>query len=166
MNTYESTLRSEWKVIPGWAKALAALLAVCVAVLLNIGLMREANPPPVAFRAFLTVFAPAIIAIFVLMVGYVNSDAGRRSMSRALWTLIVIFVPNALGFILYFLLRKPLLLTCPRCAATVRPDFNFCPKCDCKLAPMCPACSRAVQPGDLFCAHCGADLRSSPLART
>ena len=48
----------------------------------------------------------------ILMIGYVNVDSKRRGMNSLLWTLLVIFVPKALGFIAYFLLRKPLLMPC------------------------------------------------------
>jgi hypothetical protein len=166
MSNHESTFRTELSIIPGWAKVLAVACAGSIVVLVLWAMGREPKAPPFGLQVFFAVFAAVITAVLVLLIGFVNRDAGRRGMSRVAWTLIVIFVPNALGFILYFLLRKPLLLTCPRCAATVLPDFNFCPKCDYKLAPTCPSCSRAVQPGDLFCAHCGADLRSSQPART
>jgi hypothetical protein len=166
MNGRESTFRSEMSIIPGWAKVLAVAFAICLLLLVPELIRRDPTPPPKAAQYLIAAVGAMVIAVLVLLIGYVNRDAGRRGMSRVAWTLIVIFVPNALGFILYFLLRKPLLQTCPRCAAVVRPDFNFCPKCDCKLATTCPACSRAVEPGDLFCAHCGADLRSSPPTRT
>jgi hypothetical protein len=155
----ESTFGSEFRVVPGWAKLLALVCAVSTVFLLSWVFGRESAPPPPALQAFMQVLVATVVAGLVLLIGYVNRDAGRRGMSRAAWTLIVIFVPNALGFILYFLLRKPIQGSCPGCGAAVRPDFNFCPKCDHKLAPICASCSRPVQPGDLYCAHCGASVK-------
>jgi predicted amidophosphoribosyltransferase len=91
-------------------------------------------------------------------------------MSVALWTLIVIFVPNAIGFILYFLLRQPLiyfllrwplLINCPQCGATLNPSFNHCPKCKFNLHPTCPECKHAVQTGDAFCPYCARGLKGA-----
>jgi hypothetical protein len=66
---------------------------------------------------------------FILALGYVYGDAKRRGMSPALWTLIVFMVPNLVGFLLYFLLRKPLLEPCPRCGQGIAPGLAFCPSC-------------------------------------
>jgi hypothetical protein len=102
--------------------------------------------------------AGAVLAFFVLLVGYVNRDAARRGMNVTLWTLLVIFVPDAIGFILYFLMRQPLRIPCPKCGAVADPAFNFCPRCKFNLHLACPACHRAVQPGDLYCPFCANHL--------
>ena len=47
-------------------------------------------------------------AAYVLSLGYVYGDAARRGMSPVLWTLAALLAPNLLGFLFYFLLRKPL----------------------------------------------------------
>jgi RNA polymerase subunit RPABC4/transcription elongation factor Spt4 len=102
---------------------------------------------------------PAFFLSFLtLMMGYVNVDARRRGMNRLLWTLLVIFIPNAIGFILYFLLRSPIRLDCPKCGAIVNPQTNYCPSCRHSFHPTCPECKSSVKPGDTFCANCwGAD---------
>ena len=119
-----------------------------------------ASDPKAPFwaRECLVLLAGGVLAVFVLLIGYVNRDAGRRGMSRLLWTLIAIFVPNALGIVLYFILRKPRLGSCPQCGTHVEPGFGFCPKCRYRLQPVCPQCQRGVQPGDVFCPYCGGAL--------
>jgi len=69
-----------------------------------------------------------VLCVLILLVGYVNGDAKRRGMSRALWTVIAIFVPNGIRIILYFLLREPLMQTCSQCHAQVRSTLPFCPR--------------------------------------
>src|SRR5215510_6590414 len=115
---------------------------------------RESDAP-VPFRILLSFVPGTIVAFLTLMVGYVNKDAGRRGMNRTLWTLLVIFIPNAIGFILYFLLRSPLRIDCPKCGTVVHPGVNFCPACRYGFHPTCPQCRATVRPGDTFCPNCG-----------
>lgn len=68
-------------------------------------------------------------AAFVLALGYVYGDAARRGMSPGLWTLIAFMVPNLVGFLLYFLLRTPLLKPCRQCGQGIAPGLAFCPSC-------------------------------------
>lgn len=160
MNSQKTTFRNEWRVVPGWSKLLGLLLGAALAVFLFWNFGREPSPPALPFQIFLALFATVILSVLVMLIGYVNRDAGRRGMSRTLWTLVVIFVPNALGFILYFLLRQPLLGACPECGASVKPEFTFCPRCAARLLPTCPACNQAVSLADQFCTHCGAPVRA------
>jgi hypothetical protein len=85
-------------------------------------------------------------------------------MTGWVWVLVAIFVPNALGFIAYFLLRKPLAARCPYCGAIVASEYVHCPSCGHKLAPNCPSCGRAVHVGDVYCPYCGHALQ--PTAST
>jgi hypothetical protein len=101
-----------------------------------------------------------VLGCYAVLIGYINQDAGRRSMSRLLWTLIAIFVPNGLGIVLYFVLRKPRTAHCPQCDAEVEPGFSFCPRCSYKLSPSCPRCQRVVGVNDVYCPYCGTSLRN------
>ncbi|MGH9777137.1 MAG: PLDc N-terminal domain-containing protein, partial [Candidatus Acidiferrales bacterium] len=121
----QSTFKSELKIIPpaGWLAAgffLLCWFAVVMPFILG-------TVQPTAALGGLLTFAGVILSIWVLMVFYVNADSGRRQMNRLLWTLLVIFIPNAIGFIIYFVIRKPIARPCPKCQAPVRPEFVFCP---------------------------------------
>ena len=152
-------IAEEVKVIPWWAIGLAVLLFAGVQVLMHVVLFRlDQHPAPLAWRIFIGFMAGAALACFVLLVGYVNRDARRRGMNVALWTVLVIFVPYAVGFIIYFLMRQPLRIACPKCGAMADPAFNFCPKCKFNLHPACPECHRAVQAVDLYCPFCAKEL--------
>jgi len=70
-----------------------------------------------------------IFAILALALGFVYGDARRRNMPAVPWTLIALFVPNLLGFLLYFVLRKPIASPCPQCGQAITPDQRFCPWC-------------------------------------
>jgi len=69
------------------------------------------------------------VAAFVLALGYVYGDALRRGMSPRLWTLAAALVPNLVGFLLYFLVRNPLLEPCGSCGRGMAAGQAFCPAC-------------------------------------
>jgi RNA polymerase subunit RPABC4/transcription elongation factor Spt4 len=71
---------------------------------------------------------------------------------------VAIFVPNALGIILYFILREPILGACTRCGTLAKAEYAFCPKCGEARGPACPRCRKAVEQGWTVCAYCGARL--------
>jgi len=75
-----------------------------------------------------------------------------------LWTLLVILVPNCLGFLAYFLLRKPLIQYCPQCGDRVERGFHFCSKCGCELSPSCGSCGNPVSREYVICPYCGKSL--------
>jgi len=114
--------------------------------------------PPQLLVVLLGIFGGGLFACMILLIGYVNGDARRRGMNRVLWTLLAIFIPNGIGILLYFLLRKPRILTCPQCGAVVEPGFGFCPQCRHSLNATCPQCRRGVLAGGRFCPYCSAEI--------
>ena len=109
---------------------MAWVLAVVFFVIVQICLLvlvphycHTSDVPPMPWLALISLFGGAILAIIILMIGYVNVDSKRRGMNSLLWTLLVIFVPKALGFIAYFLLRKPLMMPCPELQHAGRVGF-------------------------------------------
>jgi hypothetical protein len=160
----KTSLKEELKLIhpAGWGLAgVVLLLWLAIALPTITGLiMRESNPPPISFFIILLTLAAFVMSAAVLLVFYVNVDAKRRGMNRLLWTLLVIFVPNGIGFIVYFVLRKPIALACPKCSATVNADYSYCPACQTELAKTCPACHHGVKPDWLNCAYCGKTLEA------
>ncbi len=128
---------------------MTVLLYVGMAILF-VGFVLQQKPEPASWplwgKALFTVFVPLPLSILILVIGYVYGDAKRRGMRYVLWTLLAIFIPNAIGIILYFILRDPLLVPCRACGTLARGTFAFCPKCGGALAPACPSCRRSVEP--------------------
>jgi len=75
-------------------------------------------------------------AAFFLALAYIYGDAKRRQMPAWAWVIAAFFIPNLIGFILYFVFRRPL------------------------LAP-CSSCGRPTRRGEAFCSHCGGSQASS-----
>jgi apolipoprotein N-acyltransferase len=157
-----TTLKAELRIIPAIGWVLAALLVLfwfLVPMPWFLGTVKpKPSEPPIELLAAFLGFAGLVLGIWMLMVAYVSADAKRRQMNRLLWTLMVIFIPNAIGFIIYFVLRQPIARPCPKCRTPVRPEFVFCPACGQELAAKCPGCKRAVEAGWAACAFCGARL--------
>ena len=150
----------EVRIISPWAWAIAILVLLALPIGMAFLVSHDPARPPLGMVVPLTLIPATLLACYILLIGYVNQDAGRRGMSRTLWTVIAIFIPNALGIVLYFVLRKPRLLRCPHCGEVLDPGYGFCPACRYRLNPACPQCQRGVSLRDRYCPYCGADLRN------
>lgn len=113
----------------------------------------------------MTAFIPvtilfAVILMIPVMIGvYVYRDANRRGMNAILWTLVAVFAPSLIGFIIYLLVRDSYSnLRCPTCDTPVKDSFVVCPQCGTKLRPSCPNCSAPVEPGWKLCPQCASPL--------
>jgi RNA polymerase subunit RPABC4/transcription elongation factor Spt4 len=153
-------IREEFRLIPKTLVAVAVLVFLGMhALLLLVAFRHDPHAPPVAVQELIAALAGSVLAFFIMLIGYVNRDAKRRGMNPTLWTLLVIFIPDAIGFIIYFVVREPIWGACPQCGATVNPAFNYCPKCKFNLHPTCPQCHRTIEAGATFCPYCSADLK-------
>ena len=160
-STEKFDIRAEIRLIPKVMFVVAVLVFVGMVALFALVVFRkDPHAPPVPVQALIGALAGSVLGFFMLLVGYVNRDAKRRGMNYVLWTVLVLIIPNAIGYILYFLVRHPMMGTCPQCGTMVNPSFNFCPKCKFSLHPACPRCHRAIELGATFCPYCSADLKA------
>lgn len=152
--------RDEMKVISPAVWAFAAVVYVTlVIVLARLVIPPSDIGPGPAGRLLFIALIPVSLSIYVLLIGYVFHDAKRRGMRHVLWTLLAALVPNAIGIILYFILREPApLQACSACGAVARSGFAFCPQCGAHLARACSACRRPIEQGWSHCAFCGTKL--------
>ena len=165
----KSQLSREFAIVPNVARVIAVLgfaaVQVCLLVLVP-HFYHGHDMPPKAVLPLISIIGGLFFALFILLIGYVNADSKRRGMNSLLWTLLVLFVPKAIGFLAYFLLRKPLLVegvhSCPKCGSGVRADFRFCPKCGYSFAPVCWNCGRGLQPDYVICPYCGKPAGVAP----
>jgi hypothetical protein len=159
MEPLESWLPGE-EGVPRPAKYLAGLAygAVLVATLVAFQ-GYEPDPPALVFQLLLGALWGVPVALITLALGAVYRDAARRGMNATAWTLLTaLLVPGGIGFVIYFLCRKPLRRACAQCSASVRDGAAYCPQCGARLRPGCPSCRRPPRPEDRFCEACGTPL--------
>jgi hypothetical protein len=152
-----------WQVIPTPAKVIGAVVTICMTVVARLFLLpsdpKMSQWQPWQMNMFCLIFL--VLFFYVLLVGYVYGDAKRRGMRYVMWTLLAIFIPNAIGIVLYFVLRDPLPSPCQTCGRSVPAGFAYCPKCGTLIKRVCDGCGRAVETDWMNCAYCGKKLGSS-----
>ncbi|MEW5976880.1 MAG: zinc ribbon domain-containing protein [Acidobacteriota bacterium] len=105
-----------------------------------------------------------LVAVLTAWLGlclYVYRDSDRRGMNQLLWTLVSIFTPNLLGFVIYLILRKPLLQQCAQCGQKVDPSFVHCIYCGAMLKSRCASCQAVLKSGQKYCGGCGTAVRAA-----
>jgi len=156
-----SRFKNELRVIPraAWIAAAVSYVALACGIVLAI-YGKNSNPKtaPLAVKVLLPLVVPVFLYVLVLFVGYIYGDAKRRGMPYVMWTLLAFFIPDGIGIILYFILRKPLPKVCPGCSQSVPSGFVFCPHCGTPLQATCSNCGRGVERGWSNCPHCGTKL--------
>ena len=125
------THKSGFALIPTGAKVAAVLVFLAIVAGLNWFFV-DRNTLGLAEVGLVTVIGAMgglFAAAYVLLAGYVYADASRRGMPAIAWTALTVLVPNAIGFVRYFLLRKPIMHPCPKCGCGVAQDAAFCSRC-------------------------------------
>ena len=165
-----SRFEQEWAIVPSAARWLAVLAALADTVLMGLVFLLPATAHGdgravlVLLPIFLlSLFGAVAIAGWVLLIGYVYADARRRGMNAVLWTLLAIFIPSAIGIILYFILRDPLAVPCPSCGMPARKGHAFCASCGAAVRRACPQCRQPVEAAWRNCPSCGAPLGAGAL---
>ena len=155
----------EWALVPAGARWVAVLVALAMTglmaslFLLPLIVEHEYRGLLFVFPVFLlSLIGAVMLGVYVLLVGYVYGDARRRGMNQVMWTLLAVFVPSAVGVILYFILRDPIPVPCPRCATPARKGHAYCASCGTAVRAACPQCRQPVEAGWRNCTRCGTPL--------
>jgi hypothetical protein len=124
------------KAVQVWAVAIVA-----VAVLIGLARSYYAFAKGAVLQSMFVPAAAAlaigmVIAIWLLCLGFVFADARRRGMRAAGWMLVAMLMPNLLGFLLYFVMRRPLAAPCVSCNREIPVDQPFCSWCGTSRAPL------------------------------
>lgn len=118
--------------------------------------------------SIMALFSVTILLIVILIIPfiigiYVYRDSKQRNMNTALWTIITVFAPALIGFIIYLLVRGNYSdLKCSNCNAPIKDDYVVCPACGVKLRPTCPKCQTPVEPMWIVCPKCAEPLPQYP----
>jgi RNA polymerase subunit RPABC4/transcription elongation factor Spt4 len=131
--------------------------AVSFALILGAGTALDLpfRGPILALLILAICFALAMMWMWIGALLYVYPDAQKRGMNPWLWTLVAAFVPYLIGFVIYFVTRKPLPLPCLNCGQGTPLDAVHCPHCGHALKAKCAACGTVVEKDHRFCPSCG-----------
>jgi hypothetical protein len=124
------------KAVQVWA---VAIVTAAVLIGLAVGCYAAANGEglrPMFLYASAALATGTVIATWLLCLGFVFADARRRGMRAAGWTLVAMLMPNLLGFLLYFVMRRPLAAPCVSCSRAIPVDQPFCSWCGSSRAPL------------------------------
>jgi hypothetical protein len=160
-----SQFSDEIKLISKWARVLAVLVLVVFPVAAMCYFFLNARSGEFGAGKFplelvMVTIASVFFGVYILILGYIYGDAKRRGMRPVLWLLLGMFIPNAIGVILYFILRQPIQTHCSSCGAANPPGFAFCSSCGAALGRSCPSCKSAVETNWTHCPRCGTHLDS------
>ena len=164
-----SRFERELSVVPGAARWGAALLGIAIFALFSGAFLSPAlagqrlASVEALLLGSLALVGSVSAAVYVMLIGYVWGDAKRRGMRYGVWTLLVVCIPNAVGIIIYFILRDPLAAVCQSCGAVASKGHAFCAACGAALQATCPQCHRLVDGGWRYCIQCGATLGDIPV---
>lgn len=162
MTTFRSRLEEELAIIPAgwWTVAIVGFISIEVLfhVLIPRWSHRPHELPGLPWWGILAFAGAVLCAAMIALTGYIYADAKRRGMQAVLWVILIVLIPKPIGYIAYFLLRKPLLGTCPRCQERVSSEFHYCPKCNFALWPVCAHCGRPISKEFVFCPYCGGSV--------
>jgi hypothetical protein len=135
-------MKTFWSLIPKGVKAAAAVVFACALIIGpfigawqgHVAGLNTLNgvPPGVLASAIglgMGLVVGTFVAFWLLCLGYIYADARRRAMPAVLWVLIAIFIPNLLGFLLYFAIRRPLGSPCANCGNMIAAEQRFCSWC-------------------------------------
>ncbi|HVC91987.1 MAG TPA: zinc ribbon domain-containing protein [Acidobacteriaceae bacterium] len=153
------SVSEELKLIPRWSIVLAFVAFIGIQYLFFFVMPQPHHQhAPLPVHIYFGTSWGALVAGYVLMIGYISEDAPRRNMGKWLWILLCIILQGGIGPVIYFLLRQPILSQCPCCGTRVDSNFNYCPQCAYRVAPNCGVCHESVRITDLYCTNCGHDL--------
>lgn len=127
-----------------------------------------------AFRLFVLFF----VVLWLALVYWTFTDAGRRGALRTLWGLVALVFPF-IGPLVYLIVRPPEYVLdsrerdlelavlerelrnrvnlCPNCRALVERDYLLCPECGWELKQPCGKCERPLNLNWSTCPYCGAN---------
>src|SRR3984957_2496272 len=99
------------RMIPLWSIALAIGVFALSMWWFNHGpVPAHRRPGSLPMHLITGYITGTTLASYMLLVGYVSRDVTRRHMPRALWMLIVLFMPGGIGAVVSFLLRQPIMV--------------------------------------------------------
>lgn len=136
-----ATLRRESAAVPGKVRKFCKFLVIagpivfaCLWLIAAIMFfVMHAHVSELVVGSLAIPIFSMVLAGYIMLVGYVYGDARRRGMPAGLWALLVVLIPNMIGFIVYFILRRGIFAPCSNCGRGAEVGQIYCSRCGHKL---------------------------------
>jgi Predicted nucleic acid-binding protein, consists of a PIN domain and a Zn-ribbon module len=142
---------------------LASLFGLLLLGFLGFTLMGRSIDPdfPIFMTFYFTIIFVIIVSVLFALAVFTYRDASKRGMDPWMWMVIVVFLPNFIGLIIYLIVRKSNTYEkiCINCKKPVNPEFKLCPYCGAELNKHCPECGREISNEWTVCPYCSASLK-------
>lgn len=144
---------------------LLSLITLSSIFMEGIIIYSTANDPTTPwFVPLLTLAVMCIVlgCIYAISI-FVYKDAPKYNMDRWMWMFLSTFLPNLLGFLLYFIIRKEKKssknISCVSCGNLIDSNYKICPYCGRDLSLKCKNCNEKISPDWNVCPKCGDRLK-------
>jgi hypothetical protein len=139
--SFAATIRRESATVPGKVRTFSKFLViaglvifVCAELLAAVLVSaNHGNVSELAVGALAIPIGSSVLAAYIMLLGYVYGDARRRGMPAGLWVLLVLLIPNLIGFVVYFILRRSIFAPCQNCGRGAEVGQIYCSQCGHKL---------------------------------
>ena len=139
------------------AKHTAKYMAITLAAVVFFGsVLLSVLPQQLqGFARFIWIFSVA--AYWILVPWWVYLDAMWRRMDAVPWAILTLLT-NVFGLVTYLVIRYPDPSACQKCGAVLTVGLKRCPYCGSEAERTCPRCQASVKPDWIYCPSCSAQL--------
>lgn len=111
--------------------ALTSLFLVCFAGMgyMMFQYMNEITSDDLVWYVVVCILMVLLPSMYIILAIVIYKDASRKKMNVWLWMTAVMYIPNLVGLLLYFIVRKQHQKMCTNCNRSVGRDFEYCPYC-------------------------------------
>ena len=153
MKTYDKLFKGLFIALTAFA--LAILVGAVLLVIVSGAIQELSGDDKIALTVvgFVVLF---ILILFTTLGILVYRDAKKLGMNAWMWTLVAIYAPNGIGFIIYLIFRfnEKKKKRCASCGKVVSDKLSICPNCGENVGGICPSCQKAVEDDWKICPYC------------
>lgn len=112
-----------------WAITFIFLMCFAVMGYMMVSYTNEVMSDDLVWYIVICTLMVLLFLMYIVLAVVIYKDASRKKMNVWLWMTAVMYIPNFVGLLLYFIVRKQHQKNCTSCSRSVGRDFEYCPYC-------------------------------------